>query len=63
MKIKELRYLVDGDTVLWIESAEGKYLEAGEADGLSHKFDDYDIGRMFVDHYPALFTYGITIQI
>lgn len=32
MKIRELRDLVAGDTVLWIESAEEEYLEAGEAD-------------------------------
>ena len=63
MKIRELRDLVDGDTVLWIGSAEKEYLEAGEADSLSHKYDDYDIGRMFVQHYPSMYTTGITIQI
>lgn len=63
MTIRELRDLVDGDTVLWIETAEEDYLEAGEADSLSHKYDDYDIGRMFVQHYPSMYTHGITIQI
>lgn len=63
MKIRELRSLVDADTILWIESAEEEYLEAGEADRLSHKYDDYDISRMFVQHYPAMFAHGITIQI
>ena len=63
MKIRELRDLVDGDTVLWIETAEGEYLEAGEADSLSHKYDDYDIGRMLVQRYPSMHTSGITIQI
>lgn len=63
MKIKELRALVEKDTVLWIETAEEQYLEAGEADCLSHKYDEYDIGRMIVQHYPALFAYGITVQV
>lgn len=63
MKIGELRNLVDGDTMLWIETAEEEYLEAGEADNLSHKYDDYDIGRMLVQHYPSMYTHGITIQI
>lgn len=63
MKIRELRDLVDGDTVLWIETAEEQYLEAGEADSLSHKYDDYDIGRMFVQHYHSMHAHGITIQI
>lgn len=63
MKIRELRDLVDGDTVLWIETAEEEYLEAGEADSLSRKYDDYDIGRMFVQQYPSMCTTGITIQI
>lgn len=63
MKIKDLRYLLDGDTFLWIETAEEKYLEANEINHLSHKYDDYDIGRMLVQRYPAFATYGITIQI
>lgn len=42
---------------------EEEYLEAGEADSLSHKYDDYDIGRMLVQRYPSMHTTGITIQI
>lgn len=63
MTVGELRTLVDYDTFLWIETAEEECLEAGEADGLSHKYDSYSIGRMFVQHYPSLFTHGITVQI
>ena len=63
MTIRELRDLVNYDTVIWIETAEEEYLEAGEADSLSHKYDDYDIGRMFVQHYPALHAHGITVQV
>lgn len=63
MKVKELRDLVARDTILWIETAEEEYLESGEAAGLSHKYDDYDIGYMLVQHYPAMFAYGITVRI
>lgn len=63
MKIRDFRYLVDGDTVLWIETENGQYLEAGEADSISHKYDGHDIHRMFVQHYPALYAHGITIQV
>lgn len=63
MTIRELRDAVDADTVLWIETTEEQYLEAGEAGGLSHKYDQYNIRRMFVQHYPSMFAHGITIQI
>lgn len=63
MTVGDLRDLVDGDTVLWIETKDGKYLEANEAIYLSHKYDGYDIVRMFVQHYPAMYTHGITVQV
>jgi len=63
MTIRELRELVDGETFLWIETAEEECLEASEADCLSHKYDDYTIGRMFVQYYPSIRIHGITVQI
>lgn len=63
MTVRELRDLVDADTILWIETTEEKYLEAGEAGGLSHKYGSCEIKRMFVQHYPSLYAHGITVQI
>jgi len=63
MTIRELRDLVDADTILWIETAEEKYLEFGEAGRLSYKFDSYDIRRMLVQYYPSLHAHGITVQV
>lgn len=63
MTIRELRDVAAADTVLWIETTEEQYLEAGEAGSLSHKYDQYDVRRMIVQHYPSIFANGITIQI
>lgn len=63
MKVKELRELIEPDTTLWIETEAEQYLEANEKDYLSHKYDNYDISIIKVQHYKSIGTTGITIQV
>lgn len=63
MKLKELRRLIDPNVSVWLETPEGKYLESGEIGKMSRKFDGYIVKRQYVEHYPALFAWGLTIQI
>lgn len=63
MTIYDLRATVSLDTVLWIETAEGAYCEAGESAHLSHKYDDRAIKSMYPEHYKSLYCTGITAQI
>lgn len=63
MKLNELRRLIDPNVSVWLETPEGKYLESGEIGKMSHKFDGYIVKRQYVEHYPALFAWGLTIQI
>lgn len=63
MKLKELRRLIDPNVSVWLETLDGKYLESGEIGEMSRKFDGYIVKRQYVEHYPALFAWGLTIQI
>lgn len=63
MNIYELMATVTPDTVLWIETTEEQYCEAGEAARLSHKYDDKIIKAMYPEHYQSLYCTGITVQI
>lgn len=63
MKLNELRRLIDPNVSVWLETPEGKYLGSGEIGKMSRKFDGYIVKRQYVEHYPALFAWGLTIQI
>jgi len=63
MKVCELRAITPKDTVLWIETYEEEYREAGENEYLSNKHDDKDIKLMYPEYYKSLSTTGITVQI
>lgn len=63
MKVSELKAVVPKDTVIWIESVNEEYCEAGEASQLSYKYDDKDISVMYPEHYASLYCTGITVRI
>lgn len=63
MTVYELRATVTPDTVLWIETTEEQYCEAGEASHLSHNYDDKTIKIIYPEHYQSLYCTGITVQI
>jgi len=63
VKVRDLRSITPKDTVLWIETAEEEYLEAGENEYLSSIYNDRDISIMYPEHYKALSTTGITVHV
>ena len=61
MKVRELREAVPGDTLLWIETEQEEYREAGENSRLSCKYDDVTIVQMFPQLLAITATAGLEL--
>ena len=63
MTLRELREIIEPNTLLWIETPDEEYLEAGEEKELTRRYDTYTVKEIYIYHIKSMFAWGIIVQV